>query len=103
MAHESPDQFGFFLTDYQPPGQFAQSRLYAGAAQILTFSTTVATTEGFFALSRNGLSGWNNGFGSVNWSGQPDVGDNSKSVGYLGYTEPSSDSTVITQNVADMC
>lgn len=102
MAHESPDQFGFFLTDYQPPGQFAQSRLYAGAAQILTFSTTVATTEGFFALSRNGLSGWNNGFGSANWSGQPDVGDNSKSVGYLGYTESSSDSTVITQNVADM-
>ena len=104
MAHESPDQFGFFLNDYGPPGQFAQSRLSAGAAQILTMSTTVSTIEGFFGLARNGLRGSDNGFGVNHWSGQPNVGDNSGSVGYLGYTEsdPDSTSTEITENVADM-
>lgn len=86
MAHESPDQFSFFLTDYSPPGQFASGGLAAGPAQVLTLSTTISTVEGLFALARNGLSSYGNGFGASIWSGAVDARDFSKSVGYLAYT-----------------
>lgn len=103
MAHESPDQFGFFLTDYTEPGQLAQSGLTGGPAQILTFSTTVSMTEGFFALSRNGLSGQDNGFGSNNWGTSVlSPGDSSESNGYLDYAATGSTNTQITQDVANM-
>lgn len=98
MAHESPDQFSFFLTDYSPPGPFASGGLFAGPAQILTLSTTISTVEGLFALARNGLSNWGNGFGSNIWSGSVDAGDYSKSVGYLSYSPSGTD----TENVNEM-
>lgn len=64
MAHESPDQFSFFLSDYSPPGQMAQASLVAPAAQVLTLSTTISILEGFFSLVRQGLTSASGGFGS---------------------------------------
>lgn len=84
-------------------GQYAVSGLSAGPAQILTLSTTVSTTEGYFALARNGLSNFNNGFGYPQWSGgTPEIDDlYSKSVGLLSFEMSSTDEEIV-QGVADI-
>ncbi len=100
MVHESPDQFSFFLPDYLPPGQFAQSSLFAPAAQVLTFSTTIGTVEGLFSMVRNGLSSSGGGFGRSNWGwGALEAGDYSESVGYLDFS-PTGTSDQQVQQIA---
>eukprot|EP00571_Detonula_confervacea_P017647 CAMPEP_0172312770 /NCGR_PEP_ID=MMETSP1058-20130122/18549_1 /TAXON_ID=83371 /ORGANISM="Detonula confervacea, Strain CCMP 353" /LENGTH=2999 /DNA_ID=CAMNT_0013026315 /DNA_START=101 /DNA_END=9097 /DNA_ORIENTATION=+ len=103
MAHESPDQFNFFLSDYSPPGPFAVGGIVAPPAQVLTLSTTVSTIEGFFSLARNGLSSQGEGFGSNVWGSQVlDAGDYSKSVGYLNYDTAGNDDAETVQKIADL-
>ena len=103
MAHESPDQFSFFLPDYQPPGQFAQSMLNTPPAQVLTLSTTISTVEGFFSLVRNGLTNHDGGFGTSNWDGLPsEAGDTSRSVGYLDFTPSGTNSDEKVARIANL-
>ncbi len=99
MAHESPDQFSFFLHDYQPPGQFAQAKLNTPPSQVLTLSTTISTVEGFFSMVRNGLTWIGGGFGGrvFPYYGYPAAGDHSQSVGYLSYVP---DGATIEEKVA---
>jgi uncharacterized protein (DUF1501 family) len=86
MAHESPDQFSFFLPDYSPPGQMAQAKIFAPVGQILTLYTTIGTVEGLFSLARHGLSASRGGFGNNNFGNDVTApGDASRSVGYLSF------------------
>lgn len=104
MAHESPDQFSFFLPDYSPPGQMAQASLYAPPAQVLTLSTTISTVEGFFSLARQGLTPFQGGFGTYNlgYSSTLTTGDYSRSVGYLSFSPSGSTTNAQVQEIADL-
>lgn len=104
MAHESPDQFSFFLPDYSPPGQMNQAGLFAPPAQILTLSTTISTVEGLFSLVRQGLSPFQGGFGTYNlgYSSSLTTGDYSRSVGYLSFSPSGSTTNEQVEEIADL-
>ena len=57
------DQFGFFSTDYEPPGSFAATRLVAPEAELLSMSDGVGLTNGSWSLYNYGLSHLFGGFG----------------------------------------
>ena len=66
-------------------------------------STTVATTEGLWALMRDGLSAASEGFGYNNFkTGVLDPGDHSGSVGHLSYIQSSLADREIVQDIADL-
>ena len=102
--HESPDQFSFFLSDYMPPGQWAQANLFAPALQVLTLSTTIATVEGLITLPRNGLNSCNGGFGANVFGGcSADSGNYDYSTGYLAYAAPApTPSTGLVSDISDL-
>jgi hypothetical protein len=93
-----------YQTDYNPPGQFGESGLFAPPAQVLTLSTTISTLEGFFSLARHGLSGMSGGFGQAAFSNaMVDAGDASRSVGYLAFTSAdSSTDGKIVEEISDL-
>lgn len=84
MVFQPPDQFSFFSSDYAPPGLFANLDLVAPEAQLLSMSSIVGLTNGFFSLFNFGLSNADGGFGPF-MSTRRDIGDFSSSVGYITY------------------
>lgn len=56
MVFEPPDQFSFFSSDYSPPGIFSALDMVSPESQLLSMSSVVGITNGFFSLFNFGLS-----------------------------------------------
>jgi len=84
MVFNPPDQFSFFASDYSPPGAFAEAEMVSPESEMLSMSSMVGLTNGFFSFVNYGLAHVDGGFGpSLNRL--PAVGDYSASVGYLTF------------------
>eukprot|EP00804_Cyclotella_cryptica_P005395 CCRYP_017085-RA/>CCRYP_017085-RA protein AED:0.06 eAED:0.06 QI:162/1/1/1/1/0.96/28/3961/2317 len=84
MVFQPPDQFSFFSSDYAPPGIFSALDMVSPESQLLSMSSVVGITNGFFSLFNFGLSNADGGFGPF-MSTKRDIGDYSSSVGYVTY------------------
>ena len=84
MVFQPPDQFSFFSSDYAPPGIFSDLDLVSPEAQVLSMSSVVGITNGFFSLFNFGLSNADGGFGPF-MSTKRVIGDYSSSVGQITY------------------
>jgi hypothetical protein len=49
-------QFSFFSSDYAPPGVFADADIVSPESQLLSMSSVVGITNGFFSLFNFGLN-----------------------------------------------
>jgi hypothetical protein len=63
MVFDPPDQFSFFQSDFAPPGVFGESGTVAPEAQLLSMSSVVGITNGFFSFVNFGLANADGGFG----------------------------------------
>jgi hypothetical protein len=56
MVFQPPDQFSFFSSDYSPPGIIYGLDMVSPESQLLSMSSVVGITNGFFSLFNFGLS-----------------------------------------------
>ena len=78
-VYSAPDQFGFFDSNYAPPGTFASSGLTSPESQLQSISWLTGLINGLYELSSRGLDGSRFGFGKNN------LLQNNDPVGFLSF------------------
>ena len=102
LVFDPPDQFGFFATDYAPPGLFMATDLVSPEAELLSMSSVVGFNNGINSLVNYGLANADGGFAPL-LSKLPQVGDYySASAGYLSYPYQTVDGTSVTEKIDEL-
>jgi uncharacterized protein (DUF1501 family) len=101
MVFDPPDQFSFFQSDFAPPGVFGESGTVAPEAQLLSMSSVVGITNGFFSFVNFGLANADGGFGP-SLDRLPPVGDYSTSMGTLTFSYEAGNHTDVAMKVDEL-